>query len=132
MCYAHVRRNIVSKLPSHIKSLEIRAKFLIDFDKLQLSRSNEIFDVAAILFVEKWRKDYSDSVQYFEDEWLVKNRFWYEGAQTLIQSTNNALEAVNKAIKEGNTLRKLFDLERFHVVLFEIIENWSLLFINGE
>lgn len=131
MCNAHVRRNIVSKLPAHIKSPETRAKFLIDFDKLQLSKSNEVFDVAADLFVEKWRKDYPNLMKYFENEWLNKNRLWYEGAQKLIPSTNNALEAVNKVIKDENTIRKLFDLGRFRVVLFEIIENWSLLYVNG-
>lgn len=131
MCNAHVRRNVVSKLPTFIKTPEIRAKFLMDFDKLQLSKSDEIFDVAADLFVEKWRIIYPDLIQYFANEWLIKNRLWYEGAQKLVPSTNNALEATNKVIKDENTLRRLFDLGRFRVVLFEIIENWSLLYING-
>lgn len=111
--------------------VEIRAKFLIDYDKLQLLKTNEIFDVAADLFVEKWQKDYPDLMKYFQGEWLNKNRLWYEGAQKLIPSTNNALEAVNKVIKDENTLRGLFDLGRFRVVVFEIIENWSLLCVNG-
>lgn len=131
MCNAHVRRNVVSKLPAYIKSPETRAKFLIDYDKLQLSKSNEIFDVAADLFVSKWQNNYPDLMKYFKDEWLTKNRLWYEGAQKLIPSTNNALEAVNKVIKDENTIRKLFDLGRFRVVIFEIIENWSLLYVNG-
>lgn len=131
MCNAHTRRNVVSKLPAYIKSPEIQAKFLFDYDKLQLSKSDEIFDVAANLFMEKWSKNYPALMNYFKDEWLDKNRNWYEGAQKLVPSTNNALEAINNVIKDENTLRRLFDLGRFRTVLFEIVENWSLSYVNG-
>lgn len=125
MCWAHVRRNIVKHLPKYIKCKKKQTEFLMDLDKLQLSRSSEEFEQASNLFVEKWELVSEELVQYFTQEWLVQNRNWYEGYSKNTPSTNNALESYNRLIKDEQTLRERFDLSHFRVVIFAMITQWS-------
>lgn len=131
MCWAHMRRKIVEKLPTYIRDKKKRAEFLIDLDKLQLSQSHDVFDKAANLFVEKWRKVSAPFMEYFVSEWLDKNRYWYEGARHFTPSTNNALETDNRLLKEEYTIRERFDLAKFRGVLYTMIETCSLAYVNG-
>lgn len=41
-------------------------------------------------------------------------------------STNNALESKNKVIKAAHTMRERLDLSQFRVVLFSMVEQWSI------
>lgn len=131
MCWAHCRRKNVEKLPTYIRDKKKRSEFLIDLDKLQLSQSTDIFDKAANLFVEKWQKVSASFMEYFVSEWLAKNRYWYEGVRHFTPSTNNALETDNRLLKEEHTLRERFDLAKFRVVVFKMIETCSLAYVNG-
>lgn len=96
MCWAHMRRN-TSKRANLIKDKKKRCEFMADIDKLQLSRSTQIFEKAAQLFVNKWRAVSSDIVEYIEDEWLKQHPTWYEGYARNTPSTNNALESFNRS-----------------------------------
>jgi len=60
-------------------------------------------------------------LQYFENEWLV----WYEGVAIFVPSTNNALEATNKTIKDDSTFRERYSLSRFLSLASTIVSNWS-------
>ena len=42
-----------------------------------------------------------------------------------VPSTNNALEATNRVIKDEDTIRERLVLSRFTVVLFSIVNKWS-------
>lgn len=70
MCWSHVRRAVVLKLPSFFKSKAHQNEVVHDLDKLQLSRTTADFDKAANLFIEKWRRQSEDFVNYFTNEWL--------------------------------------------------------------
>lgn len=78
--------------------------FSIDtLDKLLLARSPADFDAAAELFMAKWRVDYPKLIDdYFEPEWLIQHRNWYEGFRAKTPSTNNALESFNN-VEHTNT-----------------------------
>lgn len=102
-----------------------------DIDKLQLCQSHQIFDYGIQLFLDKWREVCIEFIQYFETEWLHKNRYWYEGARILTPKTNNALEATNRVIKNEHTLRRRYDFSRFRAVLCDMIKNWSLGYESG-
>ena len=43
---------------------------------------------------------------------------WYEYLQMYVLSTNNALEATNRVIKDEDTIRERLVLSRFTVVVF--------------
>lgn len=131
MCWAHMRRNVSDKLPTHIRDKKKASEFLSDIDKLQLSKSAYVFDKAAILLVEKWEKVSPTFMEYFVSEWLVKNRYWYEGVRHFTPSTNNAIETDNRLIKEEYTIRERFDLAQFRAVLYTMIETCSLAYVNG-
>lgn len=99
---------------------------------LQLARSPEDFEVAAKLFTSKWRVDYPKLIdEYFEPEWLIKNRNWYEGFRTKAPSTNNALESTNNVIKNEHTMRERLDVSQFRFVVFEMVEQWSIEYENN-
>lgn len=131
MCWAHMRRNIVEKLPTYIRDQKKRFEFLFDLDKLQISQTDNIFDRAANLFVEKWEKVNAKFMEYFVSEWLNKNRYWYEGVRHFTPSTNNALETDNRVMKDEHTLRERYDVAKFRAVLFTMIETCSLAYVNG-
>lgn len=125
MCWAHVRRNVSKNLSKFISDKKKQAIFMSELDKLQLSRSPQIFETASKLFIDKWETVSKDLVKYFKDEWLVKNPNWYEGYAVGAPSTNNALEATNRVIKDEQTFRERLDLSQLRIVLFNMITQWS-------
>lgn len=136
MCWAHMRRKMVEKMSKFIHDKKQRFELLADLDKLQLSKNNDTFDRASVLFVEKWKIVSDEAMIYFDSEWLRKNRFWYEGASSNmmpnIPSHNNAIEVANRLIKDEHTLRERFDLGQFRSVIFEMLQAWSLAYVAGE
>lgn len=131
MCWSHMRRAVVQKLPSFFRSKDTQNEVLRDLDHLQLARSNEDFDKASELFVQKWRQSSEEFADYFTNEWLNKNRFWYEGVGRNVPSTNNAQEATHKAIKDRQTLRNRFDLGKFREVLYQMVSSYSIEYDSG-
>jgi len=130
MCWAHMKRNIEKRL-CHIDDKTIKEELLSDIERLQICSSQEIFDIASSLFLRKWRHKQTnqtviDFILYFENEWLISNRGWFEGMQTYIPSTNNALEATNRAIKDDGTFRERHCLSRFLVISTKIVQEWSI------
>lgn len=98
---------------------------------MQLAQKRNIFDAAAELFLLKWKKFSIDLVKYFKKEWLIAHNNWFEGFRTKTPSTNNALEASNKVIKDEQTFRERFDLSQFRAVLFSMVEQWSVEYSTG-
>jgi hypothetical protein len=78
----------------------------------------------------KWAK-YTDFCDYFQREWLLKNRMWYEGAGPCIPSTNNALESTNSSIKKEDTFRDRKGLHEFKIMLLEMASKWSKDYTSG-
>lgn len=81
--------------------------------------------------MDKWKRISVDLVRYFESEWLEKNRNWYEGFAKRTPSTNNALESRNNVIKNEQTLKERLDLGQFRVILFDMMKQWSIEYVNG-
>lgn len=105
--------------------------FTVDLDKLQLARNETVFDAASKLFVKKWAKSSKDLVKYFESEWLIQHRNWYEGFRSKTPSSNNALESKNRGIKDAHRLQERLDLGQFRVVLYAMVKQWSTEYISG-
>jgi hypothetical protein len=56
------------------------------------------------LFLKKWRSvdaSVNTFCDYFNDNWLLKNYEWSEGAAPGYPSTNNGLEGTNNDIKNS-------------------------------
>ncbi|CAF1186126.1 unnamed protein product [Rotaria sordida] len=99
---------------------------------LQLCNSSTTFKLATALFMKKWKMNSKQKNQsilgflnYFDYEWLTLNDGWYEGLQLNTPSTNNALEATNRTIKDDGTFRERHVLSRFLAISSNIIYNWS-------
>ncbi|CAF3896417.1 unnamed protein product [Rotaria sordida] len=110
MCWAHMKRKIENRL----------------------CNSSTTFKLTTALFMKKWKmnskqKNQSilDFLNYFDYEWLTLNDGWYEGLQLNTPSTNNALEATNRTIKDDGTFRERHVLSRFLAISSNIIYNWS-------
>ncbi|CAF3060162.1 unnamed protein product [Rotaria sp. Silwood2] len=65
-------------------------------------------------------------INYFHNEWLKTNDGWYEGIQVYSPSTNNALEATSRTIKDDGTFRERHVLSRFLTIASNIVNNWSI------
>lgn len=131
MCWAHVRRNVSKNLSKYIRDKKKQAALMFDLDQLQLSRSPEILEKASQLFVKKWEKESIEFVDYFTKEWLQQHRNWYEGYAKDTPSTNNALEATNRVIKDEQTFRERLDLSQFRFVLYNMVRQWSIEYEQG-
>lgn len=131
MCAFYMYKNVRQKLPSFLRDSVKQAQFLYDLQKLQLAKSDEVFDVAVILFMDKWRIESDALIQYFKTEWVDQNRFWYEGCANLIPSTNNAMESFNRLIKDEQTLRERMDLGKFRVALYKMTNEWSTRYVSS-
>lgn len=62
MCWFHMLKNVSEKLPTFIHDTVKQSKFIFDLEKLQLAKSESIFDVALKLFIEKWSAPQSQLV----------------------------------------------------------------------
>jgi hypothetical protein len=109
-----------------VRPKENVVKILKDIDLLQLSQNEEIFEKGSRMFVTKWKEEQNEFIKYFQNEWLVLNRNWFEGIQKMIPSTNNDLEVFNRVIKNENILRERLPISRFSIILKEYIRSWSL------
>lgn len=110
MCWFHAHKNISDKVPMYLKELTKQAQFFSDLDQLQVSKTKEIFDIAVKLFMDKWRKESAELIEYFEDQWVLKNGNWFEAFAKLTPSTNNALESTNRLIKDEHSFRERMDI----------------------
>jgi predicted DNA-binding antitoxin AbrB/MazE fold protein len=131
MCWAHMKRKVNNRV-CHIDDKLIAKEVLEDIEMIQLSNSKVVFQLASSLFLKKWtmnnkQKNQSvlDFLDYFQKEWLESNDGWYEGVQLYVPSTNNALEATNRTIKDDGTFRERHVLSRFLQIASDIVNNWS-------
>lgn len=131
MCWYHMHRKVADKTPTFLKELSKQTQFLSDLEKLQVAKSPEIFEIALELFINKWRVEAEGLIDYFERQWVEKNRNWYESFAKCVPSTNNALESNNRLIKDEHTLRERMELGKFRVALFEMMETWSVSYEAG-
>ena len=124
MCWSHMRHDVVKRLKS-IHKTETKNEILDDIDKLQLCESETVFKNASSLFKKKWRTRERQFLEYFDNEWLINLDSWYEGYNDFTPSTNNALEATNKVIKDEHTFRERHTVSRFFTIANEIVSKWS-------
>ena len=96
---------------------------------MQAMPSTSSFNKAVELFMEKWgdNVDVSKFLSYFKEEWLDKNRGWYEGyTDGHIPSTDNGLEAENRVVKDNHTLRERLPIPVYMSNAKSMIRDWSL------
>lgn len=98
---------------------------------MQLAQNNDIFNAASELFLLKWKNISEDLATYFKKEWLILHPNWHEGYKRKTPSTNNGQESHNRNIKDEHTFRERLDLSQFRVVLFSMIEQWSVEYSSG-
>jgi hypothetical protein len=123
MCWFHVEKNYETQL-NLIDDANDRIRIDRDIKMLQASSSPEIFHSVFALFEVRWSK-YKEFVNYFKAEWYNTQPNWYEGYAPGLPSTNNALEATNRVIKDENTFGERLQFSRFLVCALELAENWS-------
>lgn len=131
MCWFHMHKNVSDKVPTFLKELSKQSQFMADLEILQVAKTQEIFNKALVLFMNKWREESDGLIDYFDNVWVRQNPNWYEAFAKLTPSTNNAMESNNRLIKDEHTIRERMDLGKFRVVLFSMIETWSNAYVSG-
>jgi len=76
--------------------------------------------------IDRLKQSILDLLDYFTNERPNTNDGWYEGIQLHTPSTNNALEATNRTIKDDGTFRERHMLSRFLTMASNIVNNWSI------
>jgi len=129
VCWAHVVRNIVKKMKELRIDEELRNQILNDIRMIQRSESSVIFNASCKLFEKKWNAYNSHPVvsfvKYFRVTWVRKGFEWTAATTLRYPVTNNALESVNKSIKDFYTLRKKLVFREFLESLLKIVCDWS-------
>lgn len=54
-----------------------------------------------------------DFSEYLENNWLLKNILWYEGAASGFPATNNGLETTNAVFRNTRCFKNAFQLRSF-------------------
>lgn len=126
MCWYHMKTALTKRMESLIKDKAQRIAFHGDINKLQVAKTIEIFDIAANLFVQKWSLVSKDLMTYFQEEWLTKNRYWFEAFARRTPSTNNCIESFNNIVKTFHTFRERLLLGEFRKVLFDMTRQWAV------
>lgn len=124
MCWFHVHKNVTKKLSTFVKVKATKDAILSDLTFLQLIATVSYFETALDLFLKKWENE-ADFVAYFKEEWINQNPNWYEGAMQNVPSTNNALEATNRVLKDDVTGRERLSIGEFISVLADMISRYS-------
>ena len=66
-------------------------------------------------------------INYFQKHWLsLKRMGWYDHYCDLVPIQNNALESINRYVKEDGTLRKRMGIKEFLIEQEEgFVKTWS-------
>lgn len=129
MCWIQVRAAIKANIEKFLPK-ETQKSIMDDIEYLQLSRNAEMFENASRLFLEKY-SHCSEFCAYFEREWLLQHRNWYEGAAEQTPSSNESLELFYKSFKQERIFRLRLPLAEFAEKLFNYIECWGIEYDNG-
>lgn len=124
MCWAHMLKNVQKKVAALVAEKADQKAILADITFLQTIATVKQFEQARSLFLAKWESQV-DFINYFMREWVAKNANWYEGAAQHTPSTNNALEATNRVLKDDVTKRERLSLSEFVAVLESTIGRYS-------
>lgn len=125
MCWFHMLKSVKKQLCTCVKSKKVRESIRSDISFLQMISSQSLFESARALFLAKWAAEV-EFINYFTEEWIIQNPNWYEGARTRVPSTNNALKATNRVIKDEFTHRTRYSLGEFVCgVLAAMISRYS-------
>lgn len=83
----------------------------------------------ARLLIIKWRENKypNDFIEYFEKFWLKPNKIgWLDHYVDWAPCQNNALESVNRYVKDTGTYRERLGVVEFlHVLEFGFVKKWS-------
>lgn len=124
MCWTHMLKSTKKAVATHISDKTAQVKILEDVKFLQIIFNVPLFETALSLFLKKWSM-WPDFIAYFTQEWITQNPNWFEGAMQRVPSTNNALEATNRVIKDQFTLRERLSLGEFLSVMEDMIGQFS-------
>lgn len=130
-CWFHVKKAAFTRPEKLIRDQQKLNSLARDLAALQISQTPEIFELAAQLFIAKWRLESEEFANYFHEEWLTRNKNWYEGFAKRVPSTNNALESHNRTIKDEQTLRQRMEIGVFRVQMYAMIRQWSVEYNSG-
>ena len=110
-CWAHVKRAIDKEL-NRYKNKEGKSSILNDIIQFQHYVSSESFIAVARLMIVGWRTKFASDeteefIKYFSKMWLSpKRNGWFDHYCDMCPCTDNALESVNRYVKDEGTLRQ--------------------------
>ncbi|KAF4694410.1 hypothetical protein FOZ60_008280 [Perkinsus olseni] len=141
-CHVHLRDNINKALNKYIKpsntsetkwAEDEKKRFRSAINFLQNISSERHFGIACQLMTAAWKRHHEDLVKYFEENWLQRKCIWAQGVPdearkgtlpNYMARSNNACEAVNRALKEGYIERGT-SIAALTMQLMEVCNNYA-------
>jgi SWIM zinc finger len=129
MCWFHASVKIKENAKKLISDESVQKELIKDVAVLQLSASQEIFEKASRMFLEKY-KTWKSFVEYFKKQWIDFNPNWYEGISGMKPSTQCAQESTHGKIKQTFTRNERLSMSEMFILSGEIVSNFSLDLLN--
>ena len=117
ICWAHATRGIDALLKS-VKDKSVHRSISEDIDELQVSPTENIFNVSRCLFFKKYESEYPVVCQDLRTFWFAKPAdTWYEGYQPGLPSTTNNIESFHlNSLKAPYKKKKPVDGQRMKMI----------------
>ncbi len=122
ICWAHVKRAIDKQL-NELKNKQASLTIKNDIIQFQHYVKEDILVSITRLMITDWRTNFpsretEEFIKYFNKQWLIpKRNGWYDHYCDYCPCTNNALESINRYVKENGTLRERLGILQFLNVL---------------
>lgn len=127
-CNYHAMTSAKMKLPGTENASALQK----DIESLQILSNEAAFDLGWKLYEKKWGKREASFVVYMADNWIKRNKNWFEGASTSNPSTNNALESFNGKIKSNFLKRQRPLLGAFKEAIEKMVNGLSVEYRGGK
>ena len=73
----------------------------------------------------KGNRQVREFVDYFEEQWVRKYPYWFEGAAMKHPSTNNGIESTNAVLKRDYTFHERLPVGQFLNLAADVVQRWS-------
>ncbi|CAH0603513.1 unnamed protein product [Chrysodeixis includens] len=123
ICWGYARDEIKHRARSEMDESTQKEMFA-DLEMIHTITGKAAFNAAIYFFKQKYH-EYTDFIDYLNDEWIMKNRNWYLGAVPGTPSTNATLNQYIRELRAKNIVNDDLNLVNFLLTISKIVNGWS-------
>ncbi|XP_055380607.1 uncharacterized protein LOC129611454 [Condylostylus longicornis] len=124
ICWDHVNKSIKRKMEDLLPNQNKKENILSGISFIRKSKSEHDFETRANMFLDEWAI-FVEFTTYFHNNWVTKNKNWYDGVDFNFISTNKPIDLILKEIEDDHSFRSKIPLENFKQKMFGLIIRFS-------